>query len=190
MADIAKHTIAALVQDRPGVLNRVTSMIRRRNFNITSLAVGHSEVPGLSRMTFVVEGDDLTLEQVRKQLEKLIDVVKIYHLDGDDVVTREYALIRVRSTTETRSEILQIVDIFRANIVDVAPDSMVIEVTGNEDKLDSLVRLLEDFGVLEIMRTGRLAMARGSSDAANGEFPAPARSAERRRGRSKDELGW
>ena len=190
MADTPRHTIAALVQDRPGVLNRVTSMIRRRNFNITSLAVGHSEVAGLSRMTFVVEGDDLILEQVRKQLGKLIDVVKIYNLDGNDVISREYALIRVRSTPESRSEILQIVDIFRASIVDVAQDSMVIEITGDEEKLDSLVRLLRDFGVLEIMRTGRLAMARGSNQGANGEFPKPARPAGQRRGRRKDELGW
>ena len=190
MPETARHTIAALVEDRPGVLNRVTSMIRRRNFNITSLAVGHSEVAGLSRMTFVVEGDDLTLEQVRKQLGKLIDVVKIYHLDGKNVITREYALIRVRSTADSRSEILQIVDIFRANIVDVAQDSMVIEITGDEDKLDSLVRLLKDFGVLEIMRTGRLAMSRGSSESPNGEFRRPARPAGQRRGKRKGELGW
>ena len=100
MAVTPRHTLAALVQDKPGVLNRVTSMIRRRNFNISSLAVGHSEIPGLSRMTFVVEGDDLTLEQVRKQLDKLVDVVKIYNLDADTVIKREYALIRVKSSPE------------------------------------------------------------------------------------------
>ena len=190
MAVTPRHTLAALVQDKPGVLNRVTSMIRRRNFNISSLAVGHSEVPGLSRMTFVVEGDDLTLEQVRKQLDKLVDVVKIYNLDADTVIKREYALIRVKSSPEFRSEILQIVNVFRANIVDVAHDSMIIEVTGDEDKLDSLVRLLGDFGILEIMRTGRLAMARGTGDPGNGEFRGVARAGARHRSKSKGELGW
>ena len=156
-----QHTVVALVYDKPGVLNRVVSMVRRRSFNIGSLAVGHSETPGLSRMTFVVEGNDSVLEQVTKQLRKLVDVVKVSDLKGVNAVYRELSLVRVSATAATRSEIIQIVDIFRANIVDVGHDSLIIEVTGDEDKLESLVTLLKPFGVLEIMRSGRLAMVRG-----------------------------
>ena len=155
------HTITALVEDKPGVLNRISSMFRRRGFNIASLAVGHSEVPNLSRMTFVVEGDDRVVEQVTKHLHKLIDVVKVSDLSGQTVVSRELALIRVKSNVHSRSEIMQIVDIFRANIVDVAPESLVIEVTGDEDKVDSLQNLLKSFGVMEVMRTGTVAIPRG-----------------------------
>lgn len=155
------HTVVALVYDRPGVLNRVVSMVRRRAFNISSLAVGHSETPGLSRMTFVVEGDDTMLAQVTKQLQKLVDVVKVSDLSLENSIYRELSLVRVSASAVTRSEIIQIVGIFRANIVDVAHDSLIIEVTGDEDKLDSLVTLLKPFGVLEIMRSGRLAMVRG-----------------------------
>ena len=156
-----QHTVVALVYDKPGVLNRVVSMVRRRSFNIGSLAVGHSETPGLSRMTFVVEGNDSVLEQVTKQLRKLVDVVKVSDLKGVNAVYRELSLVRVSATAATRSEIIQIVDIFRANIVDVGHDSLIIEVTGDENKLESLVTLLKPFGVLEIMRSGRLAMVRG-----------------------------
>ena len=156
-----KQTITALVQDKPGVLNRVSSMFRRRGFNIASLAVGHSEIPGLSRMTFVVEGDDAIVEQVTKNLHKLIDVIKVSDISDENVVSRELALIRVNSNVHTRSEIMQIVDIFRANIVDVAPESVVIEVTGDEEKVDSLTNLLRSFGVSEVMRTGTIAMSRG-----------------------------
>ena len=159
-----KRTITALVQDKPGVLNRVTSMFRRRGFNIASLAVGHSEIPNLSRMTFVVEGGDATVEQVTKHLHKLIDVIKVTDISEDNVVSRELALIRVKANVQTRSEIMQMVDIFRANIVDVAPDSLIIEVTGDEDKVDSLQDLLRSFGVVEVMRTGTIAMGRGMSD--------------------------
>jgi acetolactate synthase-1/3 small subunit len=136
-------------------------MVRRRAFNIGSLAVGHSETPGLSRMTFVVEGDDKVLEQVTKQLRKLVDVVRVSDLKGVNAVYRELSLVRVSANATTRSEIIQIVDIFRANIVDVGHDSLIIEVTGDEEKLESLVTLLSPFGVLEIMRSGRLAMVRG-----------------------------
>ena len=156
-----KRTITALVQDKPGVLNRVSSMFRRRGFNIASLAVGHSEVPDLSRMTFVVEGDDRIVEQVTKHLHKLIDVIKVSDISEENVVSRELALIRVKSNVQTRSEIMQVVDIFRANIVDVAPDSLIIEVTGDEDKIESLQDLLRSFGVQEVMRTGTIAMNRG-----------------------------
>ena len=160
-ATTSRHTITALVQDKPGVLNRISSMFRRRGFNIASLAVGHSEIPDLSRMTFVVEGDDAVVEQVTKHLHKLIDVIKVSDISEQNVVSRELALIRVKASVQTRSEIMQIVDIFRANIVDVSPDSLIIEVTGDEEKVDSLQNLLKSFGVAEVMRTGTIAMGRG-----------------------------
>ena len=157
------RTIVALVEDRPGVLNRVSSLFRRRGFNISSLAVGKSEQPNLSRMTFVVEGDEATVEQVTKQLNKLIDVIRVSELTDEDVVARELALIKVHATPTTRSEIIQLVDIFRANIVDVSPHSLVIETTGEEDKINALYNLLRPFGVRELMRTGRIAMSRGTT---------------------------
>jgi len=157
-----KHTLVALVEDRPGVLNRVSSLLRRRNFNIESIAVGHTEQPNLSRMTIIVEGDDAKVEQVRKQLDKVVDVVKIVDITSDDKVARELALVKVKSTASTRSEIIQIVDIFRANIVDVSPGSLMVEVTGDEEKVGSLVDLLRGFGIREIARTGRIALTRGA----------------------------
>ena len=156
------HTISALVEDRPGVLARVAGMFSRRGFNISNLAVGHSEAPGLSRMTFVVEGDEWVVEQVTKQLYKLIDVVRVSDISEESIVIRELALIKVKSTTDTRPEIMQIVDIFRASIVDVASDALIIEVTGDEEKVDALIRLLKPFTIKETMRTGRVAMTRGS----------------------------
>ena len=161
MAEVVDHTITALVEDKPGVLTRVAGMFRRRGFNISSLAVGHSELPNLSRMTFVVHGDDGVLEQVMKQLYKLIDVVRVSDISKESMVSRELALIKVKASAANRSEIIQIVDIFRANIVDVAADTMIIEATGDEEKIDSLVRLLKGFGIREMMRTGRVAMERG-----------------------------
>ena len=158
-----KHTLVALVEDKPGVLNRIASLFRRRAFNIQSLAVGGSEHPGLSRMTIVVGGDAAQVEQVRKQLEKLINVVKVSDITEEDMVSRELALIKVKTTTSTRSEIMQIVGIFRANIVDVGPNSLTVEVTGDEDKVNSLLELLRGFGVKELSRTGRIALTRGSS---------------------------
>ncbi len=158
-----KHTLVALVEDRPGVLNRMASLFRRRGFNIESIAVGRSEIPHLSRMTIVVDGATTMVEQVRKQLDKVIDVVKVSDISGDDVIARELALIKVKATSSTRSEIMQIVDIFRAKIVDVASDSVTVEVTGDEEKVDSLYGLLRGFGIREIVRTGRVAMVRGSS---------------------------
>ena len=136
-------------------------MFRRRGFNISSLAVGHSETEGFSRMTFVVDGDDATVDQVTKQLYKLIDVVKVSDISKEDVVIRELALIKVRTTSSTRPEVLQMVEIFRSNIVDVSPDSVIIEVTGDVDKVDSLLRILRPFGVREVMRTGRVGLMRG-----------------------------
>lgn len=158
---MTKHTLIALVEDRPGVLNRVASLIRRRSFNIESIAVGHSEIPGLSRMTMVVDGANTAVEQVRKQLDKLIEVVKVTEITQERIIARELALIKVHVTSATRSEIIQIVDIFRAKIVDVAADSMTIEATGDEEKIDSLYSLLRKFGIKELARTGRIALSRG-----------------------------
>jgi len=140
----------------------MASLFRRRGFNIESIAVGHSELPDLSRMTIVVNGSANILEQVRKQLSKVVDVVKVVDVTGDNITARELALIKVRATSSTRSEIIEIADIFRANIVDVASDSLTIEITGDEDKVDSLLNLLRSFGIKEIARTGRIAMLRGS----------------------------
>lgn len=158
---MTKHTLIALVEDRPGVLNRVASLIRRRGFNIESIAVGHSELPGLSRMTIVVDGATTAVEQVRKQLEKVIEVVKVADITEGGIVARELALIKVHATRAMRSEIIQIVDIFRANIVDVSADSLIVEVTGDEEKIDSLYSLLKKFGIKELTRTGRIALPRG-----------------------------
>lgn len=160
MAD-KKHTLVALVADRPGVLNRVASLFRRRGFNIESIAVGHSESPHLSRMTIVIDGTTTSVEQVRKQLDKVIDVIRVIDVSEDETVIRELALIKVKSTAASRSEIIEVADIFRADIVDVASDSLIIEVTGDTDKIDSLINLLRGFGIKELTRTGRLAMVRG-----------------------------
>ncbi|MDP6577294.1 MAG: acetolactate synthase small subunit [Dehalococcoidales bacterium] len=156
-----KHTIIALVEDRPGVLTRMASLFRRRGFNIESIAVGHSELPNLSRMTIVVNGSANTLEQVRKQLNKVVDVVRVVDVSDGNITVRELALIKVRATSTTRSEIIEIADIFRASIVDVGSDSLTIEITGDEDKVESLLSLLRGFGIREIARTGRIAMLRG-----------------------------
>jgi acetolactate synthase-1/3 small subunit len=158
-----KHTIVALVEDRPGVLDHMASLFRRRGFNIESIAVGHSETPHLSRMTLVVNGANTMVEQVRKQLDKVIDVVKVSDITGDKVITRELALIKVKATSSSRSEVMQIVDIFRAKIVDVAADSVTVEVTGDENKIDSLLDLLRGFGIKELARTGRIALTRGET---------------------------
>jgi acetolactate synthase-1/3 small subunit len=164
MMDSNQHTIVALVEDRPGVLNRIASLFRRRGYNISSLVVASSEEPALSRMTFVVEGDEAVVEQVTKQLNKLIDVVKVSDISREDTVVRELAMIKVKATSSSRNEIIQIVHLFRANIIDVGPESVTIEVTGEEDKIDALVGLLKPFGVREIMRTGRIAVIRGAAE--------------------------
>jgi acetolactate synthase-1/3 small subunit len=160
MAD-KKHTLVALVADKPGVLNRVSSLFRRRGFNIESIAVGHSELPNLSRMTIVIDGTTTSVEQVRKQLDKVVDVVRVMDVSGDDTVSRELALIKVKASASSRHEIMEVVDIFRATIVDVATDSLIIEVTGDTDKVESLINLLRGFGIRELARTGRLSMVRG-----------------------------
>ena len=155
------RTIVALVEDKPGVLNRIASKWRQRGFNIESLAVGHSEIPGLSRMTFIIDGATHDVDQVTKQLFKVIEVVKIEDVTGEDLIGRELALIRVKADAVTRGTIHDIADIFRAHIIDVAEDSVIVEVTGTEDKIESIYELLLPFGVLELMRTGRIAMTRG-----------------------------
>jgi len=164
-----KHILVALVEDKPGVLNRMASLFRRRSFNIESIAVGRSEIPNLSRMTIVVDGTTTSVEQVRKQLDKVIDVVRVTDISGENITTRELALIKVRATSATRSEIMQIVDIFRANIVDVGTDSVTVEATGDEEKINSLYNLLRGFGIKELARTGQIAMTRGTVSPLRGE---------------------
>jgi len=158
----AKHTIVALVYDKPGVLNRMVSLFRRRGFNIDSIAVGHSEIAGLSRMTIVVNGTAATVEQVRKQVDKLVDVLKVVDITSERSTARELALIKVRATSSSRSEIIEIADIFNADIVDVAADSITLEIVGEEEKIDDLLSLLRPFTVREVARTGRIAVVRGS----------------------------
>ncbi len=156
-----RRTIAVLVENKPGVLARVSSLFRRRGFNIDSLVVGTTEREDISRMTIVVRGDDRTLEQVMKQLNKLIEVIKVSDL-SENSVERELALIKVHAPPAKRSEIIEIANIFRARIVDVARDSFIIEITGDEDKINAFVDLMRQFGIKEMARTGKISMARGS----------------------------
>ena len=156
-----KHTVAALVEDRPGVLNRVASLFRRRGFNIDSLAVGATEEPGISRMTIVVEGAEGISEQVERQLDKLIDVVTVEDLTHQEAVFRELALIKVAARPDQRREILDLVEVFRAQVVDVSPTTLIVQLTAAEDTLDALLENLRPYGVREMVRTGRIALARG-----------------------------
>ena len=164
-----KHTMIAWMEDKPGVLNRVAGLFRRRSFNIESLTVGHSEIPGISRMTFVVDADDRELRQVQTQLSKLINVTSVKDVSDEPTVIRELALVKVRTSGANRGEVMQLVDIYRANVVDVAMDSLVIQITGAEDRVNSLIKLLENFGIEEIVRTGRVAMVRGNGHTGNGK---------------------
>jgi acetolactate synthase-1/3 small subunit len=156
------HVLSLLVEDKPGLLTRVAGLFARRGFNIESLAVGKTEIPGLSRITVVVDVEELPLEQVTKQLNKLINVIKIVELDPAQSVTREHMLVKVRVDNTTRSQVLEAVTLFRAHIVDVAPDALVIEVTGDSGKVQALLRILEPFGIREIAQSGLLAIGRGS----------------------------
>jgi len=158
-----RHTLVTLVEDKPGVLTRVAGLFRRRNFNIESLTVGHSETPEISRMTIVVNCDDAVLEQVIKQLYKLINVTKITDVTSEQTVIRELALIKVQANASTRAEIIQFAEVFEAKIVDLTRESVTVEITGTEDKVDALYRLLRPFGIKEMVRTGRVAMLRGVS---------------------------
>ncbi len=156
-----KRTLSILVENRHGVLVRVVSLFARRGYNIEVLAVGTTESEKYSRITTVVDGDDQVIEQISKQLYKLIDVLKVNDVDQSQSVVRELAMIRVTTDSSTRSEIMQIVDIFRAKIVDVGRKSMVVEMTGDQDKITALTELLRPFGIKELVRTGKIAMARG-----------------------------
>lgn len=157
-----KHTLAVLVENKPGVLTHISGLISRRAFNIESIAAGYTEEPDMTRITIVVEADDeYELEQVVNQLSKLIDVIKIIDLTGKDRVHRELALIKVKASPNNRSEIINIVEIFRAHIVDVNKETMIIELIGEEMKIDAMCELLKDYGIKEIVRTGKIALCRG-----------------------------
>jgi acetolactate synthase-1/3 small subunit len=157
-----RHTLAVLVENNPGVLARVAGLIRRRGFNIDSLAVGPTNDPTISRMTIVVEGDDLVLEQVIKQLRKLIEVIKVSDLTTEEHVDRELVLIKVKAEPAQRSQIIQLVDVFRAHIVDVGRETLIVEATGDEEKIRAIEEILRPFGIKEFVRTGKVAMLRGS----------------------------
>lgn len=172
--EISKHTVVALVEDHPGVLNRIASLFRRRGFNIESLAVGTTAEPGISRMTIVVDGDNGVVDQVEKQLYKLIDVVHVSDFTHEDAVVRELALIKVTAGPKHRREILDLVEVFRAEAVDISPTTITIQLVAGGDRLDSLLQNLEPYGVAEMMRTGRIAMLRGERTTAVGAAEAPA----------------
>jgi len=155
------HTISALVENKPGVLARIAGLFARRGFNIESLAVSITEDPTISRMTIVAGGDETALEQIRKQLSRLIDVIKVYDHTGEAVVERELALIKVKATSGARSEVVELANIFRAAIVDVAEETLIIEVTGDTEKIDAFVHLLKKFGIVEMVRTGKIVLPRG-----------------------------
>jgi acetolactate synthase-1/3 small subunit len=158
---MSRHTLSVLVEDQPGVLARIAALFSRRGFNIESLAVGPTETEGTSRMTIVVNADGLPLEQVTKQLNKLINVLKIVELEKEQSVQRELILVKVKSDDSSRSAILEVVQLFRAKVVDVAPDALTIEATGVADKLDAFLRMLEPHGIRELVQSGMVAVSRG-----------------------------
>jgi len=159
---VSRHTLSVLVEDKPGVLARISGLWSRRGFNIESLAVGRTEQPGISRMTVVVDVEDMPLEQVTKQLNKLINVIKIVELEPSSSVQRELLLVKVKADLQTRSHILETAQLFRTKVVDVSPDAVTIEATGNVDKLAALLRVLEPFGIKELVQSGVVAVGRGS----------------------------
>ena len=159
-----RHVLSAIVQNVPGVLAHISGMLASSGFNIVSLAVGETEIAGLSRMTFVVRGDDRVLEQVRKQLEKIVTVVSVQDISSNDYVERDLMLIKVSAPTGTkRSEIRELAEIFRARIVDVGPEEMMIEISGRENKVQAFIERMRPYGINELVRTGRIAMVRGSN---------------------------
>ena len=164
---MSKHTLSVLVENRPGILARVAGLFARRGFNIHSLAVGPTEHPDVSRMTVVVDVDELPLEQVTKQLNKLVNVIKIVELDPVQSVQRELMLVKVRADLETRSHVLETVALFRAKVIDVAPDAVTVEVTGNPDKLESFLKIVEPFGIRELVQSGLVGIGRGSRSIAD-----------------------
>jgi acetolactate synthase-1/3 small subunit len=157
-----RHVLVAIVNDRTGVLNRVASLMRARNFNIESLAVSHTDQPDTSRMTITLHGDDVAVEQATKQLYRLIDVLKVQDVTSEPTVEHELALVKVRATDRSRSEILQVVELSRGRVVDLSPESVIVEVTGTETEVDGAVALLRAFGIKELVRTGAVVMSRGS----------------------------
>jgi acetolactate synthase-1/3 small subunit len=164
---MSRHTLSVLVEDKPGVLARISGLWSRRGFNIESLAVGRTEQPGISRMTVVVDVEDMPLEQVTKQLNKLVNVIKIVELEPSSSVQRELLLVKVKADLQTRSHILETAQLFRAKVVDVSTDAVTIEATGNVDKLTALLRVLEPFGVKELVQSGLVAVGRGSRSIAD-----------------------
>ncbi|PRI10719.1 acetolactate synthase small subunit [Leucobacter massiliensis] len=159
---MSRHVLSLLVEDKPGLLTRVAGLFARRGFNIESLAVGPTEMRGLSRITVVVDEDETLLEQVTKQLNKLVNVIKIVELDETTSVQREHVLIKVRADNQTRSHVLEAVTLFRARVVDVVPDALTIEVTGDSGKIDAFLKVLDQYGIKEIAQSGLIAMGRGS----------------------------
>jgi acetolactate synthase-1/3 small subunit len=157
-----RHVLSALVHNQPGVLAHVSGMLASRGFNIDSLAVGETEDANLSRMTFVVNGDDGVLEQVRKQLDKIVTVVKVQDISGEDFVERDLMLIKVEATPQQRMEITLLVEMFRARVVDVSATDLMIEISGQERKIEAFIDLMRPYGILELVRTGRIALVRGS----------------------------
>ena len=157
-----KHTLAILVENKPGILTRIAGLFARRGYNIESLAVGETEDSSISRMTIVVEGDEKVIEQVTKQLHKLIDVIKLTDITREEKVDRELVLIKVNAEPNVRAEIMQIVDIFRVRIVDISRDVLIIEATGDKEKITAIETSLKPFGIRELVRTGKIAMARGA----------------------------
>jgi acetolactate synthase-1/3 small subunit len=174
---MSRHTLSVLVENKPGILARVAALFSRRGFNIDSLAVGTTEHPDISRMTIVVNVEELPLEQVTKQLNKLVNVIKIVELDSSASVQRELMLIKVRADAETRSQVLETVQLFRAKVVDVATDAVTIEATGSRDKLEALIRVLEPFGIKELVQSGMVAIGRGARSITDRSLRAIERSA-------------
>jgi len=160
-----RHVLSALVQNQPGVLAHVSGMLASRGFNIDSLAVGETEDPQLSRMTFVVHGDDNVLDQVRKQLDKIVSIVRVVDISSENFVERDLMLIKVQAPSEKRMEIVLLVEMFRARVVDISPDNMMIELSGSEAKIEAFIELMRPFGILELARTGRIALVRGTPPA-------------------------
>lgn len=167
------HTLVVLVEDQPGVLNRVVSLMRRRSFNIDSITVGHSEQPGMSRMTLVVRGEDAEVEQATKQLYKLLEVMKVTDLPEAEAVTREMVMVKVAAKGQSRSEILQLAQVYDARVLDATPNTLMIEATGDESQIDSFLAMMRVFGVREMVRSGRIAMSRstGGSRTAKADVP-------------------
>lgn len=157
-----RHVLSALVQNQPGVLAHVSGMLASRGFNIDSLAVGETEDPNLSRMTFVVHGDDAELEQVRKQLDKVVTVVRVHDISSEDFVERDLMLLKVKASPAQRMEITLLVEMFRARVVDISRDTLMIEISGQERKIEAFIDLMRPYGIVELARTGRIALVRGT----------------------------